>query len=189
MRDQADQSDARGQVDLIDRALAELAGRDPVVALRRPDVNVERAIVDLDRPISAAREPGDVPADVLLQEASGLLHRHPLGRLDRRQRRFVDPDPTPQCVQLLAPGGQPLGFAGDLLRVNRVGVHASHGPGLRIACPLESLLPLANLRLQPLPRAGVGGDRPERLEGRGLLLHLERGLVPQPGAVRVALAV
>jgi hypothetical protein len=125
---------------------------------------------------------------LLFQEAGRLAHRHSLGAVDRRQSRLVDSDTPPQCVELLAPGDEPLRFTGHLLGIDRVGVHASHRCRFGVACPLHRLLALAYLRLEALARPRVRRHRAQRLQGGRLLLHLESGLVAQAADFRIVLA-
>ena len=93
--------------------------------------------------------------------------------LDRVEALLVDPPAALQGGQLFAPGRQPLGLAGDLLGVDRVLLDAGARRGLVVAGPLEGAFLVAHLDLQALARPGLLRDRPQRLEGAGLLLDLE----------------
>ena len=70
---------------------------------------------------------------------------------------------------------------GDLLGVD--GVLLDQGAGVRLLVPggFERALRVPDLHLQALAGAGLLGDRPEPLEGAGLLLDLERRRVPLRG--------
>ena len=179
LRHQSYQADACGEEDLVDRALAQLVGRDPVSALRGPYLDVQGLVVDADPPISAASQTGYVPSDLLLEEASRLAHGAALRSGNRRQRHLVDADSPLEGAELALPRNDPLGLARDLLRVDRVGVHASDRGRLGVTRPLESRVSVADLRLKPLASASVVGDGPQGSDRGSLLLHLERGPIAQ----------
>ena len=55
-----DEPDPGDEVDEVERALAQRRDVDPVAALRGVDADVERLVVDLDAPVAALRDAGDV---------------------------------------------------------------------------------------------------------------------------------
>ena len=147
-------------------------------------------LVHLDAPVAAAGQRRDVAAHVLLQEARRLLHGLLLGGLDRVQRRLVDAQaPLKELLPLLR-RGQPLGHAGDRLRVDVVGVHATAGLALLAECGV-ALPPRGVHRGAQADPVGRGvlaivahaGQRVARLRGLG------RGRVAQVGQVPVQLEV
>ncbi len=188
LRHETHQADTCGQEHLVDGALAQTGGRDPVVLLRRPDLYVERLIVDADLLVASAGEPPDVAPDLLLEEARGLTHRHAFGDVDCLERLLVDADSVAQGGQLIAPGDQPLGLAGHLLGVHGVRVDAGDSRSLVVARPLERRVAIADLGLEPFASAGVAGQWTEGAQRGRLLLDLERGPVAQVDHARGVLA-
>ena len=79
------------------------------------------------------------------------------------------------------PGDEPLGLAGDLLRIDGVGVDAGDRAGLGVAGPFQRRVALPDLRLELFASSGVVGDRPEGRNGGRLLLHLQGCPVAQLG--------
>ncbi len=75
---------------------------------------------------------------------------------------------------MLGPDRQALDLDGDLLRVDGVVVDPGAGVGFVVACSLQGGLLVAHLDLEALPRTRLLGDRSQRLECVGLLLHVER---------------
>src|SRR5512140_1028402 len=179
LRDQAHQAEARGEVDLVEGPLREILDADPVATLWREDPDVQRLVIDADAAIAAAGQSLQVAAHALLEVPGRLLHRGPLGLDDRVQGQLVDPRPALQGRELLAPRGEPLHLAGDLLRIDQVLLDPRPRAGLVVAGTLEGALLVPNLHLQPLAGTRLLGDRSERLEGAGLLLDVERGGVAQ----------
>ena len=55
LRDEADEAEAGGQVDLVQRSLGQLLDGDPVAALRGKDADVQRGVVDPDAPVARRR--------------------------------------------------------------------------------------------------------------------------------------
>ena len=172
---QPDEPEPGDEVDEVERALAERRDGDPVALLRGVDLDVERLVVDPDAPVAAAGHRRQVADHVRLEVAGRGLHRRLLGAVDRGERRREDALAALERGQLLAPGGQPLGLPGDLLGVDGVRLDPGAGVRLVVAGALERALLVADLDLEPLAGARLLGDRPERLEGAGLLLDLERG--------------
>ncbi len=162
----------------VERAPRQLGHRHPVLALRRVDLHGEVAVVDPDAPVAAARDPLEVGHHAPLEVARGELHRRLLGRVELRLRPLVDPLAAAEGGQALAVHRELLGEARDLLGVDRVLLHAGAGVGLVVAAAVQLPLGVDDLDLQPLSRARLLGDRPERLERRRLLLDLEGGVVP-----------
>ena len=134
-----------------------------------------RLVVDPDATVSTAGHLGQVADHVALEIAGRGLHRRHLGAIDGLERRVQDPVSALERAELLAPDGQSLRLARDLLGVDRVGLDPGPGVGLVVAGALEGVLLVADLDLQALPGARLLGDRPERLEGAGLLLDLQGG--------------
>ena len=96
-------------------------------------------------------------------------------------RRVVSSTRWRRCsaAELLAPHGEPLGFRGDLLGVDRVRLDARPGIGLVVPCPLQRRLLVADLHLEPFASPRLLGDGPERLERMRLLLDLQRRGIAQ----------
>ena len=177
--DQPNEAQPRREVHQVERALAEAGDRDPVAELGGEDLDVEGLVVDPDAAVATAGHLGDVADHVALEVARRRLHRRDLGPLDPLERRVEDPMAALEHAELLAPHRQPFGLAGDLLGVDGVRLDAGTGVGLVVARALQGALRVADLDLEPLAGSRLLGDRPERLEGAGLLLDLERGRVAQ----------
>ena len=145
------------------------------------DADVERLVVDRDAAVSAARHPGDIGDHLPLEVARRGLHRRLLGDLDLAERPVVDSRAPLERRNLLAPARKRLDVARDGFRVD--GVRLAPGARVRlvVARPFERGFEIADLDLEPLPRAGLAGDRSERLEGVGLLLDFECRGVAEAG--------
>ena len=155
--------------------------RHPVVALRREHLDAEVRVVDPDALVAAAGHAGHVRDHELLEVARRTLHRRLLGRVDLLERPGVDPLAAPERGELVLPGGEALGEAGDLLGIDRVLLHAGPGRCLVVARPVQCLLGVRDLDLEPLAGPGLLRDRPEGFERGRLLLDLERGGIAAPG--------
>ena len=70
-------------------------------------------------------------------------------------------------------------MAGDLLRVDDVRLDPRPGVCLVVAGPFEGGLEITDLDLEPFSGPRLAGDRPELLEGVGLLLDLEGRRIAQ----------
>src|SRR6478735_3156051 len=175
--DEPHEAQPGGEVDHVQRALRELGDRHPVVALGREHVDPEVRVVDLHAAIAAVRDPGNVADHALLEVAGRTLHRRLLGGVDLQERPGVDALPAAEGRELFLPPGEALRDPGDLLRVDRVLLHARLGVCLLVARAIERALGVRDLDLESLARPWLLRDRPEGLERRGLLLHLERGRV------------
>ena len=77
--------------------------------------------------------------------------------------------------QLLTPGDESLGLAGDLLGIDDVGLDPGAGVRLVVTSALERVLLVMDLDLEALAGARLLGDRSERFERARLLRDLERG--------------
>ena len=143
--------------------------------LRGVDLDVERLVVDPDAAVAAVgrRSRGRGPC---ASRGSGSRSSSSPARPRSiaSSVAVVDALAALERGELLLPGGEPLGLAGDLLGVDGVGLDPGPGVGLVVAGALEGALLVADLDLEPLAGARLLGDRPERLERAGLLLDLER---------------
>src|SRR5258705_7612723 len=117
---QPDQPDPGDEVDQVERPLAERGDVDPVAALRREHLDVERLVVDRDPAVAAASDPLDVADHLAFEIAGRRFHRRLLGPLDRTKRSLQDPGSALEPVELLAPRRQALAVSGDLLGVDAV---------------------------------------------------------------------
>ena len=102
-------------------------------------------------------------------------------RVDGAEGRVVDAGAALEAGELLAPVGEALGLARDLLGVDRVGLDPGAGAGFVVARPLERRLRVPDHRLEALPGARLAGDRPELVEGARLLVDLEGRRVAERG--------
>ncbi len=142
-------------------------------------MDIQGLIVDAHPPVAITGQPGDVAADLLLEEARRLAHGQAFGGVDPGQRHLVYAHPTLQGGQLVAPGDEALRLARNLLRIHRVGVNTGTRTRLGIAGPLQDHVPISYLSLKPFAGTSVAGQRPERVERGRLLLHLQRCPVAQ----------
>ena len=100
----------------------------------------------------------DVADHALLEVAGRGLHRRLLGALDLAERPLVDALPALERGELLAPGGEPLGVAGDLLGVDGVRLDPGAGVRPRRRGPARGPSPGRG----PRPRAAPGPAAPWR---------------------------
>ena len=140
------------------------ADRDPVALLRGVDLDVERLVVDPDAAIAAVGDRREVADHVRLEIARGGLHRRLLRAVDRLERDREHALAALGRGELLLPGDQPLGLAGDLFGVDGVGIDPGAGVRLVVAGALDGRLLVADLDLETLAGARLLGDRSERLE-------------------------
>ena len=82
-----------------------------------------------------------------------------------------------QDGELRGPGHVSLREPRDLLGIGRALLHARTRVGLLVPCPVKGALRVDDLDLEALPGVGLLRDRPEGVEGGGLLLDLECGRI------------